>query len=673
MKKLLAMPLSASTLTGGSPTRDPFLLGPPTPYDANTEITGSGKFLLRIPSLPYLTTAVETPRSKRPTTWAPIGTKTIFIASPGYCDREAPIKVFGCLYSDWPVINEICLPRELLSDDTRGCDTVALSNELRQRADILIDGLTRPDVGVVWFLGARAGSDTIIRYLEERLFYLRGATNFPVVIGMSDNCGLLSFLQKNYLARVIHYETCIGQFLSKRRQETAKSQQHFLGDVSFATIKRTTNRVSNRSLGNIETKAILTVLKKLGYLTDTDISKDSFDDVIAKLSPSSGPFSDKEAQLIPVIKAKWSDIKEILQQTKKAREATSKPLFRLHNLLTSNPGPIEISSDMIAGNGVALEQSADVMGVLVGGHSLTTIESIGTFWQLETQGNIVLIEFLDLRFFRWQTPSRILGLLEKSRLLEGATAVIFGHLRADSEEKIRFYEAEVHFSSYLNTLGIPLYKGLMFGHDNDLENIPIPMVGATISKNSVGGGFTLTADLSKCYDRSKERSGSISPGRIVHHAKEEITINPMAFEQRIATHEGDFVVADTITIDPNTYDFMDHPDGMTPDELQRMIPYLVRPLVKCEQAGLFTHVKCIRCLPLTTETYTRLSPGITAETIRLLNGGLRDAFFSICQEIDPAYYSDREDVTPRRVVFGSSDSTKVAPARSRSSSGVGSK
>lgn len=110
-----------------------------------------------------------------------------------------------------------------------------------------------------------------------------------------------------------------------------------------------------------------------------------------------------------------------------------------------------------------------VRGRLTGGSLTTVLASLGTPWEIQTRGAILLLEDVGER------PYRLDRMLEQLRLagkLKGVAAVGLGAF-SDCDEPGGALRADEILGDWLASLGVPWVQGLPFGHAP--PNLPWPL------------------------------------------------------------------------------------------------------------------------------------------------------------------------------------------------------
>ena len=112
----------------------------------------------------------------------------------------------------------------------------------------------------------------------------------------------------------------------------------------------------------------------------------------------------------------------------------------------------------------AARKSAVIQGVVMGGNLTLLANSIGTVWQLEGRGKILIIEDVDMVGYQ---IDRTLYHLTQSGVLEGARAVIFGDFSGHNTGWQRALER------FAKATHVPVFHWPYFGHGRN--NYPIPL------------------------------------------------------------------------------------------------------------------------------------------------------------------------------------------------------
>jgi muramoyltetrapeptide carboxypeptidase len=125
-------------------------------------------------------------------------------------------------------------------------------------------------------------------------------------------------------------------------------------------------------------------------------------------------------------------------------------------------------------------------GVLYGGCLSMLIESIGTPYEIRTQGTILFVEDIAAKPYQ---IDRMLMHLKLAGKLKGVRGIIFGEMLDCVQTLNQGYTLEEVVMRVVGELGIPVAYGLRSGHVSH-ENITLPM-GVSALLNVGGTGVTL--------------------------------------------------------------------------------------------------------------------------------------------------------------------------------------
>lgn len=142
----------------------------------------------------------------------------------------------------------------------------------------------------------------------------------------------------------------------------------------------------------------------------------------------------------------------------------------------------------------AVVREGQASGQLVGGNLTLIMETMGTPYEMETEGKILFLEdlneephFYDAYFTQlWQSGK-----------LHAAAGIIVGHC-ASSEPRGTFisnFSLEDLVEQHMGNLGIPVVYGMRIGHTPDQCVLP---VGALATLNATGDSVTLTIEEAAC-------------------------------------------------------------------------------------------------------------------------------------------------------------------------------
>jgi muramoyltetrapeptide carboxypeptidase len=103
----------------------------------------------------------------------------------------------------------------------------------------------------------------------------------------------------------------------------------------------------------------------------------------------------------------------------------------------------------------------DGQGRLTGGNLMLVAASIGTRWEIDTRGAILLVEEVCERPYR---IDRMLQQLRGAGKLEALAGIATGDLSTCVDERYPWPGAEEVFEELAGRIGVPLVTGLPFGH-----------------------------------------------------------------------------------------------------------------------------------------------------------------------------------------------------------------
>lgn len=127
-----------------------------------------------------------------------------------------------------------------------------------------------------------------------------------------------------------------------------------------------------------------------------------------------------------------------------------------------------VVNDLTAFNDIA-KSNKSVSGKLTGGNLTMVLTSIGTSWQIKTDGKILFLEDVNIAAFRLD---RELLHLKQAGLLENVRGIIFGSFDKDQDATM------LVLRNFANRLKVPVFKTNRFGH----EKINDPIIYNTDSK-----------------------------------------------------------------------------------------------------------------------------------------------------------------------------------------------
>jgi muramoyltetrapeptide carboxypeptidase len=100
-------------------------------------------------------------------------------------------------------------------------------------------------------------------------------------------------------------------------------------------------------------------------------------------------------------------------------------------------------------------------GRLVGGSLTLVAASLGTFWEIDTRGAILMLEDVGERPYR---IDRMLQQLHGAGKLDVAAGIGIGDFSTCLDERFPGHDAEAVIEETVRPLGVPLVAGLPFGH-----------------------------------------------------------------------------------------------------------------------------------------------------------------------------------------------------------------
>ena len=142
--------------------------------------------------------------------------------------------------------------------------------------------------------------------------------------------------------------------------------------------------------------------------------------------------------------------------------------------------------DFGSNSGVKPLAQGSAEGVLYGGCLSMLIESIGTPYEIRTQGTILFVEDIAAKPYQ---IDRMLMHLKLAGKLKGVRGIIFGEMLDCVQTLNQGYTLEEVVMRVVGELGIPVAYGLRSGHVSH-ENITLPM-GVSALLNVGGTGVTL--------------------------------------------------------------------------------------------------------------------------------------------------------------------------------------
>jgi muramoyltetrapeptide carboxypeptidase len=129
-------------------------------------------------------------------------------------------------------------------------------------------------------------------------------------------------------------------------------------------------------------------------------------------------------------------------------------------------------------------------GPIVGGCLWPIMQAVGTPWQLDLRGRILLFEDIN-------KPPYLVGeqlmQLHYAGVLDGVAGIVIGEMRGSDWRNVpqswpRTTSIEDVFEELLEPLGVPIVYGLPVGHGNQLMTVPL---GATVTVDADRGSLTI--------------------------------------------------------------------------------------------------------------------------------------------------------------------------------------
>ncbi|WP_413299007.1 LD-carboxypeptidase [Bacillus sp. 1P10SD] len=146
-------------------------------------------------------------------------------------------------------------------------------------------------------------------------------------------------------------------------------------------------------------------------------------------------------------------------------------------LLSDEPvGEIELADKK---KWINIIQPGEARGEMVGGNLTLICSSLGTPYEIETEGNILFFEELDTE--PWVMDHMLSHLLNAGKL-QKAAGIVIGECKDCEPFKHNpgfpvTFSLEDILEEYIKPLGIPAIYGLPLGHTKDLATIPLGVQG----------------------------------------------------------------------------------------------------------------------------------------------------------------------------------------------------
>jgi muramoyltetrapeptide carboxypeptidase len=142
--------------------------------------------------------------------------------------------------------------------------------------------------------------------------------------------------------------------------------------------------------------------------------------------------------------------------------------------------------DFGAGSGVKSLVQGSAEGVLYGGCLSMLVASLGTPYEIHTQGTILFIEDVATKPFQ---IDRMLMHLKLAGKLDGVRGIIFGEMLGCTQSPTQGYTLEEVVMRVVGNLGVPVAYGVRSGHVSR-GNITLP-IGVSALLNVGGSGVAL--------------------------------------------------------------------------------------------------------------------------------------------------------------------------------------
>jgi muramoyltetrapeptide carboxypeptidase len=124
-------------------------------------------------------------------------------------------------------------------------------------------------------------------------------------------------------------------------------------------------------------------------------------------------------------------------------------------------------------------------GRLVGGNLTLLAATMGTPWEVDTEGAILLLEDIDEAHYR---VDRMLTQLALGGKLAAAAGVVFGYCTDCGPGEGPAFSLEELLHHHLGKLGVPAMAGLAFGHTEKMLTLPI---GVPATLDAEAGTLTI--------------------------------------------------------------------------------------------------------------------------------------------------------------------------------------
>ena len=123
----------------------------------------------------------------------------------------------------------------------------------------------------------------------------------------------------------------------------------------------------------------------------------------------------------------------------------------------------------------AAVNSLEVKGTMTGGNLTMIVTTIGTPWQIKTNGKILFLEDVGIKPYQLD---RTLYHLKHARLLNEIRAIIFGEFNEPAKENLRVLR------DFASNLKVPVFKTDRFGHSKYNDPVVYNANGSIILQNN---------------------------------------------------------------------------------------------------------------------------------------------------------------------------------------------
>ena len=124
-------------------------------------------------------------------------------------------------------------------------------------------------------------------------------------------------------------------------------------------------------------------------------------------------------------------------------------------------------------------------GRLVGGNLSLLAATMGTPWEVDTAGSILLLEDVEEELYR---VDRLLTQLALGGKLAAAAGVVFGYCTDCPPGEGPTFSLEELLHHHLGALGVPAMAGFAFGHIEKMVTLPI---GVEATLDAAAGTLTI--------------------------------------------------------------------------------------------------------------------------------------------------------------------------------------